>query len=69
MTIVFPAAYSLRTQSALVNPVDGSSSNTDDLVVLADTDIRSTELTIVRILLVFTQSTLAHPQPMRNNDR
>lgn len=39
MTIVFPTAQTLWAQPTLVDSIDASTSNTDNLVVLADTDI------------------------------
>lgn len=43
MTVVFPATEPLGPESALVDPIDGAPSDTDDLGILADADIGAGE--------------------------
>jgi hypothetical protein len=41
MTVILPTAHTLGTQSTLVDSVNRPSSNTNNLVIFADTNIRS----------------------------
>jgi hypothetical protein len=58
MAVVLPTAHSLGTQSALVDPIDGSSSNTDYLVVFADTNIGAVNQRMVMASFVLPEALL-----------
>lgn len=69
MTIVFPAAHPLGTETALVDSIDGPTPDTDDFVVLADTDIGAANETSMRILFLLNKRVRSHPQPVVTSDQ